>query len=264
MEHAIRAAAPMLAEAAPGGTMSLLEYVKAGGALGYVLIALSVVAVALIVRNALVIRLAVMAPAAGTATLREMLRRGDLAGALRHCQAPANHTFVTDVMGPAIRRCANSPMGAFEARSAVEESGQVATAAFQRLNNGLGVLAAVGPMLGLLGTVIGMIGAFNAIGSLQGAARSTELAKFMSLALVNTAEGLVVAVPCTVAFALFRQRIDRLVAVIAATALEPLADDLAAGLQAARRGTPAGGAPAMGAPAPAGAPAAPAPHAADH
>ena len=256
MEHAIRAAAPMLAQDAPGATMSLLEYVKAGGSLGYVLIALSIVALALIVRNVLVIRLAVMAPPAGTQALREMLRRGDLAGALKHCQAPANHTFVTDVMGPAIRRCANSPMGAFEARAAVEQAGQVATAAFQRLNNGLGVLAAVGPMLGLLGTVIGMIGAFNAIGSLQGAARSTELAKFMSLALVNTAEGLVVAVPCTVAFALFRQRIDRLVAVIAATALEPLADDLAAGLQAARRG-----APAAGTAAPMAAPAAPAPHA---
>jgi biopolymer transport protein ExbB len=104
-----------------------------------------------------------------------------------------------------------------------------------RLNNGLGVLAAVGPMLGLLGTVIGMIGAFNAIGSLQGAARSTELARFMSLALVNTAQGLVVAVPATVAFALFRQRIDRLVTDVAVSDLEPLADDLAAGIGAAQR-----------------------------
>jgi biopolymer transport protein ExbB len=100
----------------------------------------------------------------------------------------------------------------------------------QRLNNGLGVLAAVGPMLGLLGTVIGMIGAFNAIGSLQGSARSTELARFMSLALVNTAQGLVVAVPCTVAFALFRQRIDRLAGDVAGEVLERLAEDLAAGL----------------------------------
>jgi len=131
----------------------------------------------------------------------------------------------------------------------------VATAKLQRLNNGLGVLAAVGPMLGLLGTVIGMIGAFNAIGSLQGAARSTELAKFMSLALVNTAQGLVVAVPCTVAFALFRQRIDRMVTDVAADVLEPLSDDLAAGLSmAARPGAqapramPAAAAPARPAP----------------
>jgi biopolymer transport protein ExbB/TolQ len=56
----------------------------------------------------------------------------------------------------------------------------------------------------------------------------------MSLALVNTAQGLVVAVPCTVAFALFRQRIDRIVSDIAGDELERLAEDLAAGLT--RRG----------------------------
>jgi biopolymer transport protein ExbB/TolQ len=98
-------------------------------------------------------------------------------------------------------------------------------------------------MLGLLGTVIGMIGAFNAIGSLQGAARSTELARFMSLALVNTAQGLVVAVPCTVAFALFRQRIDRVASEIGDDVLERLAEDLAAGI--ARRGAMQRGAAAQ-------------------
>ena len=71
-------------------------------------------------------------------------------------------------------------------------------------------IAAVGPMLGLLGTVFGMIGAFQTIGTLEGAARSNKLAEFMSLALINTAEGLMVAIPCTVAFAVFRRRIDRL------------------------------------------------------
>jgi biopolymer transport protein ExbB len=184
-----------------------------------------------------------------------MLRSGDVVGAARACAEDPAHSFVAGVMQSAIRRCSANPMGAFEARAAVEEAGQVATAKLQRLNNGLGVLAAVGPMLGLLGTVIGMIGAFNAIGSLQGAARSTELARFMSLALVNTAQGLVVAVPCTVAFALFRQRIDRMVTDVAADVLEPLSDDLAAGLSMAARpgaqaarATPAAAAPARPAP----------------
>lgn len=217
-----------------GGTMSLLEYVRAGGALGYVLIGLSVLAVALIVRNLLAVRRPLLAPRGLADELSRQLRAGDVAAAARTCEQDPRQSFVAQVMAAAIRRCGASPMGAFEARSAVEEAGQAATARLQRLNNGLGVLAAVGPMLGLLGTVIGMIGAFNAIGSLQGAARSTELARFMSLALVNTAQGLVVAVPCTVAFALFRQRIDRIAAEIADEVLERLAEDLAAGL--ARRG----------------------------
>lgn len=229
----------LLADTAPSAAMSLLDYVRAGGLLGYFLISLSILAVALIVRNVLALRIQTLAPASSIQSIRDALRRGDIEGALVFCQLPANHCFATEVMASAIRRCLKSPMGAFEARTAVEEAIQTAAGGVHRLNNGIGVLAAVGPMLGLLGTVIGMIGAFNAIGALQGAARSTELAKFMSLALVNTAEGLIVAVPCTVAFSLFRQRIDRVLADIAATSLEPLADDLAAGLQLARKGSAA-------------------------
>lgn len=216
------------------GSMSLFDYVRAGGALGYVLIGLSVIAVALIVRNLLAMRRSLLAPPALVDALSASLRAGDVAAAERACSEDPSHAFVGTIMGAAIRRCRGNPMGAFEARTAVEEAGQAATARLQRMNNGLGVLAAVGPMLGLLGTVIGMIGAFNAIGSLQGAARSTELARFMSLALVNTAQGLVVAVPCTVAFALFRQRIDRLASDIGSEELERLAEDLAAGLSAPR------------------------------
>jgi hypothetical protein len=83
----------------------------------------------------------------------------------------------------------------------------------------------------------------------------------MSLALVNTALGRVVAVPCTVAFALFRQRIDRLVTDVAADDLEPMAEELAAALSAARAQAPRpaaaspGGGTLPGAPAPRNTPA---------
>jgi biopolymer transport protein ExbB len=229
--------APLLAQASPtaagvpsGETMSMFEYLRAGGPLGYVMLALSVLGLALMVRNILALRRTQLVPEGTADALRPLLRRGDLAGAARLCSDPARSNFVTEVMGAAIRRCMGSPIGALEARPAVEEAGQAATIKLHRLNHGIGVLAAVGPMLGLLGTVIGMIGAFHAIGALQGSARSTELARFMSLALVNTAQGLIIAVPCTVAFALFRQRIDKLAMEIGATVLEPLSDDLASGL----------------------------------
>lgn len=233
--------APLLAQASPstagvpsGETMSMFEYLRAGGPLGYVMLALSVLGLALMVRNILALRRTQLVPEGTADALRPLLRRGDLAGAARFCSDPARSNFVTEVMGAAIRRCMGSPIGALEARPAVEEAGQAATIKLHRLNHGIGVLAAVGPMLGLLGTVIGMIGAFHAIGALQGSARSTELARFMSLALVNTAQGLIIAVPCTVAFALFRQRIDKLAMEIGATVLEPLSDDLSAGLGGAQ------------------------------
>jgi hypothetical protein len=49
---------------------------------------------------------------------------------------------------------------------------------------------------------------------MTGAQRSNQLATFMSMALVNTAQGLVVAIPCTVAFAIFRRKIDAIVSKI--------------------------------------------------
>ena len=98
-----------------------------------------------------------------------------------------------------------------EFRAAVEEAAQGEADELHRMNDMIGIIAAVGPMLGLLGTTMGMIGAFRTIGALEGAARSNQLATFMSMALVNTAEGLVIAIPCTIAFSLFRRHVDALV-----------------------------------------------------
>src|SRR4051812_5974885 len=109
----------------------------------------------------------------------------------------------------------------------------------------------MGPMLGLLGTVLGMIGAFATIGSLEGAARSKELAGFMALALVNTAEGLAVAIPCTAAFSILRRRLDRLIG-DAGEVIENLAvyiENPAAGERAAAR--PRAAAPGAARPIPA-------------
>jgi hypothetical protein len=85
--------------------------------------------------------------------------------------------------------------------------------------------------MGLLGTVFGMIGAFASIGGLKGAERSQELANFMSLALVTTAEGLMVAIPATIAYSMFRRRLDRLASDVAV-----IADDLAGVLETGGQG----------------------------
>jgi biopolymer transport protein ExbB len=110
----------------------------------------------------------------------------------------------------ALVRCARSPFGFLELKSALEESGQRQVDRLTKMTDGVGLVAALGPMLGLLGTVFGMVGAFRTIGELEGASRSSELAKYMSHALVTTALGLVVAIPCTAAFTVFKRRIDRL------------------------------------------------------
>ncbi len=207
--------AQQAAEAPEVESKSLLSYVNDGGFLAYVLVAVSFVAMALIIRNLIIFRESKQAPPEDFQQLDKLLRANDIEGAIALCTNPERNSFLTRVFGTALLRCSRSPFGFLELRSALEESGQREADRLHRANDGIGIIAAIGPMLGLLGTVIGIIGAFRAIGTMSGAQRSNELAVFMSIALVNTALGLIVAIPCTVAFSLFRRRVDALVGDIA-------------------------------------------------
>lgn len=211
-------AAPAAAPAAAGTT--LLQYLRNSGTVGFVLLMLSVVAVALVILHLVQVRKARLAPPEVVAGLARMLREGDLDTALRYCQAPENDTFLTKMFGAGLARCARSSLGMLELRTAVEEAGQREADKLYRQTDLLGLIAALGPMLGLLGTVFGMIGAFGSISALEGAARSRELAGFMAMALVNTAQGLAVAIPCTAAFSLFRRRVDKITAEVGELAEE--------------------------------------------
>ncbi len=107
-------------------------------------------------------------------------------------------------------------------KAALEEAGKEQVARLYRSTDGLGLIAAIAPMLGLFGTVVGMVGAFNTISSTEGFARPDELAGDISQALVTTLMGLVLAIPATAAFTYFRNRIDHLAAEIG-TIVEDLA-----------------------------------------
>ena len=76
----------------------------------------------------------------------------------------------------------------------------------------LSVIGNIAPMVGLLGTVIGMIVAFQSVASTQGTASAPQLAEGIYQALVTTVGGLIVAIPAIGAFAIFRNRIDQFVA----------------------------------------------------
>ena len=83
----------------------------------------------------------------------------------------------------------------------------------------LSVIGNIAPMVGLLGTVTGMIFAFQQVAVTQGAAGAGELAEGIYQALVTTVGGLIVAIPALGAFAVFRNRVDQLVAEAAYMAL---------------------------------------------
>jgi len=218
----------LLADAgAAASRRSLFEYIHAGGLIGYTLVLLSILAVALLIAHLLKVRISVMAPTTVIMGLEERLRSADTAAAIEFCRREENKSFLANTFGAALTRCSRSSFGLLELRAALEDAGSKEVDKLIRTTDGIAIIAAIGPMMGLLGTTIGMIGAFATIGQLEGAARSNELSGYMSLALVTTAQGLLVAIPCTVLYTILRRRVERLAAEVG-----EIVEDLAATLSA--------------------------------
>ena len=95
-------------------------------------------------------------------------------------------------------------------KESIEEVGHQVIHELERYLNTLGTIASISPLLGLLGTVIGMIKVFAAI-TTQGVGNPTVLAGGISEALITTAAGLSVAIPSLIFYRFFRGRVDELV-----------------------------------------------------
>ncbi len=91
-------------------------------------------------------------------------------------------------------------------KESMEEAGRAVLVDMERFLTGLGTIATVAPLLGLFGTVIGMIEIFGASGS--SGQNPAQLAHGISVALYNTAFGLIVAIPSLMFFRHFRARVD--------------------------------------------------------
>ncbi len=95
-------------------------------------------------------------------------------------------------------------------KEAIEEAGHVVAIDLERFLTTLGTIASIAPLLGLFGTVIGMIEIFGSQSPTGGGGNPLVLAHGISIALYNTAFGLVVAVPSMVLYRYFRTKVDTL------------------------------------------------------
>ena len=208
--------------AAGAGSGSLLKFITGGGVIGYIIVLLSVVALAFVVIHFVQIRRSALLPAEKVKGVREMVERGDLEGALEYSTLPANDCYYLRVIGAGLKRFLRSPFGAFEIKSAMEEAGAEETAKLYRTMDVIATIGSVAPLLGLLGTVQGMIGAFETVA--QGAANNAgyyqSLADNIAIALITTFQGLVVAIPCVSIYGYLRNRVDALAGECAASAEE--------------------------------------------
>jgi biopolymer transport protein ExbB len=96
-----------------------------------------------------------------------------------------------------------------DVRESMEMEGRMAANGLERYLTALATFASASPLLGLLGTVIGMIELFGL--QTPGQQQPVELAHGISVALYNTALGLLVAIPCLMAWRFFKAKVDRLV-----------------------------------------------------
>ncbi len=120
----------------------------------------------------------------------------------------ADQSFVSKAMQAGIRR---AHLGYGAMREALESAVSENSANLFRRIEMLNVIGNIGPLIGLLGTVLGMIEAFNALHHAGGQAKVSDLSVGIATALWHTFGGLAVAIPSLVAFGFFRMRLDKIV-----------------------------------------------------
>ncbi|MBI1944909.1 MAG: MotA/TolQ/ExbB proton channel family protein [Deltaproteobacteria bacterium] len=212
----------------------MLELYQKGGVTMYVLTACSVVAVAVFVERMLALRSSRVAPRSLLAEVGELVRAGKVAEALARCVGSSS---AAGVIFAAVLRKHGAPESTL--KEAALDAGRREAARLERFVEFIGVVAALGPLLGLLGTVLGMIKVFQRVNEV-GAGSPVEMAAGIWEALLATAFGLIVGIPALVMYRAVLARIDGLV-----LRLEDEAVALVEGLTSKQNGARDQGPPAV-------------------
>ncbi len=184
----------------------MLSLIQAAGWPIWPLILCSVAALTIVIERLFSLRASQIAPAS---LLEEVLTvtRGSLPGA-EVVGKLAENSLLGGVFATGLRAVIQEPRITEDAlRQAFESAGRIALHRLERYLNTLGTLAAVAPLLGLFGTVIGMIEIFGSQAP-TGASDPQQLAHGISIALYNTAFGLLIAIPALMFYRYFRGRVD--------------------------------------------------------
>jgi biopolymer transport protein ExbB len=200
---------------------TFFEIVFSGGWVGITIMGLiifcSVAALALAIEQFFTLRASVLMPDGLRERVQQQLVSGNLKGAFQACEAQPS--FLSFLLRASLSE-AESGWTAVE--KALEDATAEQTARLMRRVEYLAVIGNIAPMLGLLGTVVGLLFAFHEVASTQGVARAADLADGIYHALVSTVGGLIVAIPAMAAYAAFRNRVDQLAAEAAYAALHAL------------------------------------------
>jgi len=206
-----------VSDEAPIKWENLWDPIVAGGLLMIPIAICSLILVAFVLERAISLRRGRVIPGPFTKRFLKQLGDGDLDRdtALKLCEE--NGSPVADVLAGAVRKWGRP---AVEVEQAIIDAGERSTNGLRRYLRVINGVATVTPLLGLLGTVVGMIRAFNNIATADALGRPELLAKGISEALLTTAGGLSVAIPALIFYLFFVSRVDQLIIQIDAVGQE--------------------------------------------
>ena len=180
----------------------MLEFIEAGGWLMIPIILCSIVATAISIERAWMLRASRVTPTDLLPSVWDRAKKGKVDASLvkeLRTQSPLGHVFAAGLSQVSAGRDAM--------RQSIQETASVVIHDLERYLSTLGTIAAIAPLLGLLGTVVGMIRVFSQI-MIHGTGNAALLAGGISEALITTAAGLSVAIPTLVMHRYLQRRID--------------------------------------------------------
>ncbi|MCK5918365.1 MAG: MotA/TolQ/ExbB proton channel family protein [Cocleimonas sp.] len=180
----------------------MFEFITAGGMLIVPIILISILAMAIIAALFISLSAKKVLPDGTTNVARKLALSG------RTTPAQINKLREDSLLGRVLATgLENAHLPRHVLKESIEETGRHVVHAMDKYMTTLGTIAAIAPLLGLLGTVVGMINVFSVITS-QGVGSPTELAGGISQALITTAAGISVAVPALIFHRYFRGKIN--------------------------------------------------------
>ena len=180
------------------------EIILAAGWPIWPLIFASIIALAIIGERFWSLRVEIIAPSDLLPEVQNLLNQGTIKKDV--IEKIKEHSLLGEIFASAL---VNSNTSAAHIKEAIEESGRSVSYKLEKYLSTLGTIAAVAPLLGLLGTVIGMVDLFS---SFTNSGHDVAIfARGISVALYNTAAGIVVAVPAMIFYRFFRSKVDDLI-----------------------------------------------------
>ena len=183
----------------------MIDFIVKGGYLMFPIIMCSVIALAVVIERFINLRESKVIPKDFFVRIKGLLVEGHINEVLAICSK--SNKPIAKIIEAGIMKYY---FGRDEIKEAIEDAGRHEIAYLEKYLNILNTIAGVTPLLGLLGTVWGMIKVFNVI-STGGMGQADKLAGGIAEALITTAAGLAVAIPTLVFHNIFSERADRLI-----------------------------------------------------